>query len=33
MVRSNAGSNHRTDTLGLEKVGGAWKIASLGAGG
>jgi hypothetical protein len=31
VVRATGGSDHRTETLGLQKVGGAWKIATLGA--
>lgn len=31
VVKSEAGDQHRTDTLKLVKDGGAWKIATLGA--
>jgi hypothetical protein len=33
VVESQAGSNKRTDTLELQRVGRAWKIASLGTAG
>jgi hypothetical protein len=30
-VTSGSGSNKKTDTLGLERLGNAWRIASLGS--